>query len=70
MSYDQFEGISTRWDELDFDIQNSVDFKNGFVFGKIEHKFTSWFYSENGRSMTDDEYKEFWKVLADYAKKL
>ena len=30
-------------------------------FGKLEDKFVGWFYSEYGRSMTDQEYKQFWK---------
>jgi len=28
---------------------------------KITDDFTSYFYSERGRSTTDHEYKQFWK---------
>lgn len=28
---------------------------------KINDDFTSYFYFEHGRSMTDHEYKQFWK---------
>ena len=38
---------------------------NIFVFfnveGKLEDDFVGWFYSEYGRSMTDQEYHQFWK---------
>ena len=60
-----FDGLSTRWNELqprkDFDVKISEDFHLGFVFGKLEDDFVGWFYSEFGRSMTDQEYKEFWR---------
>ncbi len=60
-----FDGLSTRWNELqprkDFDVKISEDFHLGFVFGKLEDDFVGWFYSEYGRSMTDQEYKEFWR---------
>ena len=71
MSKDGFEGISARWTELCFSssIQNLSDFKIGYIFGIIENNFISWFYSEMGRSLTDDEYKEFWEILTDHVKK-
>ena len=62
---ESFEGLSVRWEELqpqrEFGVKISEDFHLGFVFGKIEEEFVSWFYSEFGRSMTDQEYKQFWK---------
>jgi len=61
---ESFGGMSARWDDLqprqEFDVKLSEDFHLGFVFGKLEDEFVSWFYSENGRSMTDAEYREFW----------
>ncbi|MFQ5440026.1 MAG: hypothetical protein ACE5DL_01035 [Nitrosopumilaceae archaeon] len=62
---ESFGGLSERWDGLqprqEFNLKISEDFHLGFVFGKIEDEFVDWFYSENGRSMTDNEYREFWK---------
>ena len=62
---ESFEGLSVRWDELqprqEFDVKISEDFHLGFVFGKVEEDFVKWFYSVYGRSMTDEEYKQFWK---------
>ena len=62
---ESFEGLSARWNELqprrDFDVKMSEDFHLGFVFGKLEDDFIEWFYSEYGRSMTDHEYRVFWK---------
>jgi len=62
---ESFVGLSTRWDELqpkkEFDVKISEDFHLGFVFGKLEDEFVGWFYSKYGRSMSDQEYKEFWK---------
>lgn len=62
---ESFDGLSARWNELqprqEFDVKISEDFHLGFVFGKLEDAFVGWFYSQNGRSMTDQEYKEFWK---------
>jgi hypothetical protein len=61
---ESFDGLSIRWNELqprkDFDVKMSEDFHLGFVFGKLEDDFVSWFYSEYGRSMTDHEYRQFW----------
>ena len=66
MSKENFEEMSSRWDEFEphslFDIKNTKDFQKGYVFGKIEHKFISWFYSEYGRSQTEEEYREFWNI--------
>lgn len=62
---ESFVGLSTRWDELqpkkEFNVKISEDFHLGFVFGKLEDEFVGWFYSQYGRSMSDQEYKEFWK---------
>ncbi len=74
---ESFEGLSVRWDELqprrEFDVKISEDFHLGFVFGKIEDDFVKWFYSGHGRSMTDQEYKQFWKkcreIVRDIHKK-
>jgi hypothetical protein len=60
-----FEGLYARWEDLqprqEFDVKISEDFHLGFVFGKLEDEFVGWFYSKYGRSMTDSEYKQFWK---------
>ena len=62
---ESFEGLSARWDDLqpqqEFYIKISEDFNLGFVFGKLEDDFVGWFYSVHGRSMTDQEYHQFWK---------
>ena len=62
---ESFVGLSARWDDLqprrEFDVKISEDFHLGFVFGKLEDDFVGWFYSEYGRSMTDQEYRQFWK---------
>ena len=62
---ESFDGLSARWDDLqprrEFDVKISEDFHLGFVFGKLEDDFVGWFYSEYGRSMTDQEYHQFWK---------
>ena len=67
MSIKDFDEMSSGWEGLDsefpFNIKDSNDFFVGYVFGKIEHKFFSWFYSEFGRSQTDDEYKEFCNIV-------
>ena len=69
-----FDGLSTRWNELqpreDFDVKISEDFHLGFVFGKLEDDFVGWFYSEFGRSMTDQEYKEFWRKCRKLVREL
>jgi len=69
-----FDGLSARWNELqprkDFDVKISEDFHLGFVFGKLEDDFVGWFYSEFGRSMTDQEYKEFWKKCRKLVREL
>ena len=69
-----FDGLSARWNELqprkDFDVKVSEDFHLGFVFGKLEDDFVGWFYSEFGRSMTDQEYKEFWRKCRKLVREL
>ena len=61
---DSFVGLSTRWEDLrpsrNYNVKVSEEFHLGFVFGKIEDSFVRWFYAEHGRSMTDDEYHQFW----------
>ncbi len=56
-----------RWQDIEknslYKIRNMDEFKIGYVIGKIEHKFISWFYSEFGRSQTDDEYNEFLGIV-------
>ena len=69
-----FDGLSARWNELqprkDFNVKVSEDFHLGFVFGKLEDDFVGWFYSEFGRSMTDQEYKEFWRKCRKLVREL
>lgn len=71
---ESFDGLSVRWDELqprrEFDVKISEDFHLGFVFGKIEDDFVTLFYSEYGRSMTDQEYKQFWKKCREFVREL
>ncbi len=71
---ESFEGLSTRWNELqprqEFDVKISEDFHLGFVFGKLEEEFVGWFYSEHGRSMTDHEYKQFWKKCRELVREI
>jgi hypothetical protein len=62
----KFQGMSNRWEDLKpesvFNIKNSDEFHIGYIFGSIEDRFVTWFYGEYGRSMTDEEYIEFWKA--------
>ena len=71
---ESFDGLSARWSELqprnEFDVKISEDFHLGFVFGKLEDCFVEWFYSEHGRSMTDHEYREFWKKCRQLVRSL
>jgi hypothetical protein len=73
MSKEQFTEMEERWKDLDKDslysVRKSKDFQLGYVYGKIEHKFISWFYSEYGRSQTDEEYEEFFNTVKDHASK-
>lgn len=73
MSKEQFTEMGERWKDLDkdslFSVRKSKDFQLGYVYGKIEHKFISWFYSEYGRSQTDEEYEEFFNTVKDHASK-
>jgi len=69
-----FDGLCARWDDLrpkkQFGIKISEDFHLGFVFGKIEDDFVGWFYSKYGRSLTDEEYKQFWIMCKKQVRKL
>ncbi|MDH3276549.1 MAG: hypothetical protein OEL77_01950 [Nitrosopumilus sp.] len=71
---ESFGGLSSRWDSLqprrEFNLKLSEDFHLGFIFGKLEDDFVKWFYSENGRSMTDREYREFWKQCRVFVRTL
>ena len=71
---ESFDGLSARWTDLrprkDFDVKISEDFHLGFVFGKLEDDFVSWFYSKYGRSMTDQEYRQFWKKCRELVRSL
>jgi hypothetical protein len=73
MSKEQFTEMEERWKDLDkdslYNVRKSKDFQLGYVYGKIEHKFISWFYSEYGRSQTDEEYEEFFNTVKDHASK-
>lgn len=73
MSQANFEEMSGRWDDLKpksfFSTKDSSDFLMGYVFGKMEHKFISWFYSEYGRSQTDEEYVEFSDIVRERIQK-
>jgi len=64
---DNFVDMLERWQDLEknsvYKIRNTENFKMGYVFGKIEHKFISWFYSEYGQALTDDEYEEFMEIV-------
>jgi hypothetical protein len=66
--------MALRWDELksksELGLKDSDVFIAGYVFGKIEHKFIQWFYSEFGRSQTDEEYQEFWHIVKDRLTKI
>ena len=69
-----FDGLSVRWDELqpkrEFNVKMSEDFHLGFVFGKLEDGFVAEFYSRHGRSMTDQEYHQFWKKCRGFVREL
>ena len=72
MSSENFDEMYSSWDELEpkssFSIKESKDFLAGYIFGKIEHKFISWFYAEFGRAQTDEEYLEFWNITMERIK--
>lgn len=74
MSQENFLDMYELWEGLENDsrytVRNSQDFRLGYIFGKIEHKFISWFYSEFGRSQTDQEYEEFWNMVKDFTLKM
>ncbi len=69
MSQSNYDEMSERWEDLKsnllFSAKKSNDFLLGYTFGKMEHKFISWFYSEYGRSQTDQEYEEFSNIVLD-----
>ena len=71
---ESFDGLSNRWNDLkprqEFEIKISEDFHLGFVFGQLEESYIKWFYSEYGRSMTDQEYKQFWKKCRELVRSL
>lgn len=71
---ESFDGLCARWEELQpqrqFSIRNSEEFRLGYLFGSIEENFTAWFYSNFGRSMTDQEYKSFWLVCRKQIRKM
>jgi hypothetical protein len=74
MSGENFEEMALRWDELksksELELKDSDVFIAGYVFGKIEHKFVQWFYSQFGRSQTDEEYMEFWSIVINRLTKI
>jgi len=67
MSQSKYGEMSGRWEEIEsnlmFSPKKTNNFRLGYTFGKLEHKFISWFYSEYGRSQTDQEYEEFWDTV-------
>jgi len=67
MSKENFVEMLERWQDIEknslYNIRNMEQFKIGYIIGKIEHKFISWFYSEFGRSQTDEEYNEFLNIV-------
>jgi hypothetical protein len=71
---ESFDGLSSRWDELqpkrEFNVKMSEDFHLGYVFGSLEDHFVSHFYSEYGISMTDQEYHQFWKQCREFVREL
>ena len=71
---ESFNGLSIRWDELqpkrEFNVKISEDFHLGFIFGKVEDSFVEHFYSTHGRSMTDKEYHQFWKICREFVREI
>jgi hypothetical protein len=69
MSQSNYDEMSKRWKDLEsnllFSAKKSNDFRLGYAFGKMEHKFISWFYSEYGVSQTDQEYEEFSNMVLE-----
>ena len=64
---ENFIDMLERWQDQEknslYHIRNTKDFKIGYIFGKMEHKFISWFYSHHGRALTEDEYDEFLNIV-------
>lgn len=73
-SLESFDGLCARWDELkphkQFSIDDSENFHLGYLFGSVEENFISWFYSKYGRSMNDEEYREYWLVCRKRIRKI
>jgi len=71
---ESFDGLCARWDELkphrQYDIDNSEYLHLGYLFGSIEEDFILWFYSKHGRSMNDEEYREYWLVCRKQIRKM
>ena len=71
---ESFEGMSNRWEDLkpksEFNVKNLEDFHIGYIFGNIEERFIKWFYTEKGRSPSDQEYKEFWLICRKRIRKM
>ena len=71
---ESFDGLSSRWDDLrpkrEFNVKISEDFHLGYVFGALESDFVADFYSVHGRSMTDQEYHQFWKQCCEFVREL
>ncbi len=71
---ESFDGLSARWGEMrskrEFNSSVSEDFHLGFVFGKLEDNFVAEFYSSHGRSMSDPEYRQFWKKCREFVRNL
>ncbi len=67
MTKENFVEMLERWQDIEknslYEIRNMDQFKIGYIIGKIEHKFITWFYSEFGRSQTDEEYNEFLDII-------
>ena len=71
---ESFDGLSSRWDDFrpkqEFNVRISEDFHLGYVFGALESDFVADFYSVHGRSMTDQEYRQFWKQCREFVREL
>ena len=70
MSFEQFFWLGERWKELAlpdrYKIGSSREFSAGYVFGKIEHKFAEWFFATYACALSDDEYREFYGLVAGF----
>ena len=73
MAISNYNEMYELWNELKISSKQSVknsNFRTGYIFGKMEHKFIDWFYAEFGRSQTSSEYKEFWNIVKKKIDKL